>query len=189
MADAAAGKPQAGIDILEFKIGMLPDDLLRRHARSKKLQDIGYANPHAANARVPTALPRVDGDPIHQLSHARSLAQVGGPAERYAAEPRRGNETFIRVTQLPPAVGSSGWFGGSRTCDTVSACACAGAVWQIGTPRYSTDVIVACRMLRRQLPSDSFRQTSVKRRRTILPAFGFGEVSRGFTTSSPMITT
>lgn len=52
---------------------------------------------------------------------------------------------------------------------------------------YWTDVIVACRMVRRHFPSNSLRQTSVKRRLTNLP--GLGAVSRGFTTSSPMITT
>ena len=71
--------------------------------------------------------------------------------------------------QLKP-VGSIGLFGRS-----------------FATVRYSTDVIVACRMVRRHFPPDSFRQTSVKRRRTVLPAFA--AVSRGLTTSSPMITT
>ena len=81
MADATARKPQAGMDVLDLEIRMLPEDLLRRHPGSKKLQNVGHANPHAANARTPSTLPRVDGDPIHQLSHARSLAQVGSPAE------------------------------------------------------------------------------------------------------------
>jgi hypothetical protein len=40
MADAAARKPQAGIDVLEFEIRMLSEDLLRRHAGSEKLEDV-----------------------------------------------------------------------------------------------------------------------------------------------------
>ena len=72
------------MDVLDFEIRMLPDDLLRRHSGSEKLQNVGHANPHTANARTPSALPRVDGDPLHQLSHAPSLA--GGAASGRTAQ-------------------------------------------------------------------------------------------------------
>lgn len=100
MADAATRKPQASVDVLKLEIRMLSHDLLRRHPGSEKLQHVRYANPHAANARTPTALPRVDGDPIHQLRHACPLAQEGVEAERLAL--MRGP---LR------AVACSGWFG------------------------------------------------------------------------------
>src|SRR5207247_2617690 len=48
---------------------------------------------------------------MHIMQTSATTRSRAQEAERPAAEPRRVNDTFIRATKLPPAVGSSGWFG------------------------------------------------------------------------------
>ena len=66
MVHSITREPQGGLDIFHFKVRMLSQDLLRRHPRREELEHIGYPDPHAADARVPAALPWVYRDSIGQ---------------------------------------------------------------------------------------------------------------------------
>ncbi len=76
MADAAAREPQAGIDVLEFEIRMLPENLFRRHSRGKQLKDVRHPDPHATNAGATATLPGVHRDPVCQFGHIHSLPEL-----------------------------------------------------------------------------------------------------------------
>jgi hypothetical protein len=64
--DFAAGKSQAGLNIVEFQVGQFFNDLRRRQTIGQQIEYITDPNPHAANARTAAALGRVDGDAISE---------------------------------------------------------------------------------------------------------------------------
>ncbi len=73
MVKATARKPQAGPDILKFKVRQLLKNLLRGEAVGEKVQYIADPNPPAAKAGPPSALLRVHCDPICKFNHFQVL--------------------------------------------------------------------------------------------------------------------
>jgi Cytochrome P450 len=105
MSDATTGETQAGLNVLGFEIRVLLQNLLESHTRRQKLQHVGYANPHAANARATPTLSWIHGNPIHELGHGHPLTQVASPAERQRVFPssrmvqtgtRAGSAEFVK---------------------------------------------------------------------------------------------
>ena len=96
MVQPAGGELERGTQIFGLEVRHLIEDLFSRQASGEEVEDVGDTNPHTANARTSSALLRIDGDPIHQLSHdgclhshkdiARGMraASTGGGAERRA---------------------------------------------------------------------------------------------------------
>jgi hypothetical protein len=65
-----AGEAEAGTDVLRLPIGQLLQNLLSRQAVGEKVEDIGDANPHSADARTTSALAGTDRDPVCYLISA-----------------------------------------------------------------------------------------------------------------------
>ena len=72
MADALAGEPKTSLDVFEFEVGMLVDNLFRSHAVSKQLQNVAHSNPHSSDAGPPAALLRIHSDSFEDLDHKRT---------------------------------------------------------------------------------------------------------------------
>ena len=51
-------------DVLSLQVGIVPEDLLERSPRPEEFQDVGYTNPHPANAGAPPALAFLNGDSL-----------------------------------------------------------------------------------------------------------------------------
>ena len=73
MVKATARKPQAGTDILKFKIRQFLKNLLRGEAVGEKVQHVANPNSHAANAGPPSALLWVHCDPMCKFNHFQVL--------------------------------------------------------------------------------------------------------------------
>ena len=76
MANALASEPKASLNIFEFKVGMLVNNLLRSHAIGEQLQNIANANPHSPDTWTPAALLRIHGDPFKDSHHNSPLRIV-----------------------------------------------------------------------------------------------------------------
>jgi hypothetical protein len=69
MVQTPTRKPQGRVDVLQFQVGQLLDDLLGRETVREKVEYITDTYPHPADAGTPPALCGVHGYAIHQLGH------------------------------------------------------------------------------------------------------------------------
>jgi len=68
--EVAGREPQAGLQVLGFKIRHFVQDLRRCQSGREQIEDIADANAHATDAWAAAALLWVDGDSISDLVHA-----------------------------------------------------------------------------------------------------------------------
>lgn len=71
MAHVARGIEQRGMDVLALEIRIVGEDLCLGDALAQQVQKVADPDAHPADAGAPTALTRVDGDPVkgtHGLS-------------------------------------------------------------------------------------------------------------------------
>jgi hypothetical protein len=64
MANSPTRVTQARLDVFWVQVGEFSQDLLRRQTTREEVENIGDANPHAADARSPPALLRIDCDAL-----------------------------------------------------------------------------------------------------------------------------
>lgn len=65
MVEFAAGVLQTGFNIRQFQVGQFFQHLLRGEPVREEVQNIGHANPQAANTRASFTLLRIDRDALH----------------------------------------------------------------------------------------------------------------------------
>ena len=70
MIDSTTGKPDRGVDVFGFEVGHFIKDLLRRKSCQEQIEDVCYADAHAANAGPPTALFGIEGDAFLPVCHS-----------------------------------------------------------------------------------------------------------------------
>ena len=73
MIEAATREAKAGGDVLRLEIRQLFENLLRRKPIGHQIEYINDANTHAADARTPPALKRVNSDSVGNISDGLSL--------------------------------------------------------------------------------------------------------------------
>src|SRR5947209_8598963 len=66
------GKGEAGPDVVGSELRKIGEQLRDGHPASEILQHIAHRDPHAADARLPAPLARLDGDEL-RIVHAQSL--------------------------------------------------------------------------------------------------------------------
>jgi len=69
MAEALARIAQAGLDIFRFKVWKFFPNLSRRKSSRQQLQDVNYADAHAAHTGLSAALLGVDGYSLSEFHH------------------------------------------------------------------------------------------------------------------------
>src|SRR5258706_11028681 len=65
------GERETCLDVLARQIRKVGEDLFDRHPRSEVTQQVGYGDPHSADARLAATLARFDGDDL-AVVHTRS---------------------------------------------------------------------------------------------------------------------
>jgi hypothetical protein len=74
MIEPATCESKAGCDVLRFEVRQLLQHLGCGQAGGEQIQYIRNSNTHPANARPPTTLLGIDGDPLAQIAHHKILA-------------------------------------------------------------------------------------------------------------------
>lgn len=76
MIDLPACVRYGGAHVIELEVWQLIDNLRWAAARFDQVKNVRDANAHAANARPPAALARIESDAVEQF-HARKLTESG----------------------------------------------------------------------------------------------------------------
>ena len=92
MIEAAAGEAEAGPNVFKLQIREFFEDLLGRESVGHQVQDINDPDAHAADARAPATLLRVDGDSVGNISHWFILGQG-----LMLAPPARVSQSVVRL--------------------------------------------------------------------------------------------
>jgi len=73
MVEAPRGVLKAGADIRRFEVRVLGQDLLRALSCRQELENVRHPDAKPTNARPPTALFRIRGNPVEEADHGEQI--------------------------------------------------------------------------------------------------------------------
>jgi hypothetical protein len=84
VVETTARVAKARLNIIQNEVGEFLDHLLRCKTGRKQIEDVDDANPHPTDAGTATALARIDGDSVRDLSHWSTSQGTQYPPGRWS---------------------------------------------------------------------------------------------------------
>jgi hypothetical protein len=100
--ESAAGKPKTGRNIFRFEVREFFEHLLLSQPCGEQVTHINYSNPHPTDARPPSALRRIDGNPFDELRHDTTLLSksIVSTLDRVTLKPRGSVTSLLNPRRL-----------------------------------------------------------------------------------------